>query len=475
MRARIRFFAWLSTALLLGFLPGCAAQPFPEFPSPAAYAETDGAANHSDTEEITIETIAPAPETQVTGKPEENAAVPEAETIEIEEPIVSEVPAETDTILPDAMPEPEPNPGPQEAISWEELLQNTVQSTQIPEPELSDPISYEAPFVQQQAEIPDPHEPVPQPESTAAIAEPVSQPAATEMPVITLSGETLPAELTEGSPFVLRGIIRCSPGNLIKIHAALINSAGKAVQQCIYAPGTEVFNLEGTVNVSLLFGSLPPGEYSYLLNAEASNEGLRSERELINQPFTVAADPAREAESDKVYTARFTNDTSNAGRIWNRFINEFGNPYAAAAILGNIAAESSFIPCLVEGDTSSGYAFSKEYTALADSGTVGRDVFSQAPDEEHGGGYGLCQWTAERKGNLYDYAKASGRSVGDLSMQCDFIVYELFTFYPDLYDTLKNADNCSTAVFRFCNVYEQAAIYGTRNSYAQQYLEKYGA
>ena len=143
--------------------------------------------------------------------------------------------------------------------------------------------------------------------------------------------------------------------------------------------------------------------------------------------------------------------------------------------MGNIAAESSFLPYLVEGDTSTGYSFSKEHTAQADSGVLSREAFAEAPDGEYGGGYGICQWTGDRKAALYDFAKASGRSVGDLDMQCDFILYEMIHTYPDLYDYLKTADSCYSAVFRFCNVYEQAAIYGARNNYALEYLEKYAS
>ena len=471
MRGASKCAAALLVLLLVACASGCAAEPFPDLPSPdvlnaaGSYeADTDAA------EEIIIETIPSAQEIFISHTMEDGASVPEPEKAERESEPVAVVP-ETSVDVPEVLNQ---ETVPELIFVSEEVLPSAqVIQFNDPEPELvSEPPGQI--INEQPAETPLPQPAVSQPEIPALPSE-AAQAAELETPVITLNGETLPGNVAEGDPFILRGIIKTSAGNLIKIHAALIDSTGKTVQQCIYAPGTFVFNLEGTVNLSLVFGSLAPGEYTYLLNAEASNEGLRSERELINHSFAVTADPARDAERYIVYTARFTNDTSNAGRVWNRFINEFSNPYAAAAILGNIAAESSFLPYLVEGDTSAGYSFSKEYTARADSGELSRESFTEAPGEEYGGGYGICQWTAERKGSLYDFSKASGRSVGDLDMQCDFIVYEMLNCYPDLYDYLRTADSCYSAVFRFCNVYEQAAIYGARNTYALQYLEKYGA
>ncbi len=475
-----RIAAMLILLIMLASASGCAETPFPKPPSPelnAAEQETGPAESAS--EEIVIEILPPVQQSASPQSVPEETPVPQQETAETgNQALPDEMEIAADATEP-SVQEAEPQPvGDPESDAPAQIIQSPES-----DPEPSPQVIWELPAVQPVIETPAPapviEAPAPQtilpaPEPSPVIPEP-PQPAVLEKPVITLSGETLPSEIAEGSPFNLSGVIRSSAGNLIKIHAALIDSAGKTVQQCIYAPGTDSFDLEGTVNISLVFGRLAPGDYTYLLNAEASNEGLRSERELINHGFKVAADPARDAERGKTYTARFTNDTSNAGRIWNRFINEFGNPYAAAAILGNVAAESSFLPYLVEGDTSTGYSFSKEHTAQADSGALSRNAFAEAPGEEYGGGYGICQWTGDRKAALYDFAKAAGRSVGDLDMQCDFILYEMINFYPDLYDYLKTADSCYSAVFKFCNVYEQAALYGARNTYALQYLEKYAS
>ena len=182
--------------------------------------------------------------------------------------------------------------------------------------------------------------------------------------------------------------------------------------------------------------------------------------------------PVPNSESTPAYSAKLTDDTSNAGYIWNYFVDQFDNPYAAAAILGNMMAESSCIPYLVEG---AGTTFSRQYTLDTDAGEIPRDAFAfDLPGKNYGYGYGLCQWTQTRKANLYDYAKDSGVSVGDIGLQCDFVMRELLSDYPGLYSYLLRCTDVTAATEQFCSVFEQAAIYGGRTDYAKQYLEKFG-
>lgn len=282
-----------------------------------------------------------------------------------------------------------------------------------------------------------------------------------------------------GKPFSLRGTVQTNCGYLTKVYAAVISSSGEVVQECSFAPYTASFNLADSVNVQLKFSFLPEGEYIYRVEVGAYNGGKSVTTRIINDSFTIAPDPNAQPVTEEepmygVYKAQFTTDESNAGRIWNYFISQFDNPYAAAAILGNIMAESGGNPQIVEGDISGGY-FSANYTKMADNGTYTRDVFAYvSPGEGYGEGYGLCQWGGGRKGNLYDFSKSKGKSVGDLDLQLDFIMYEMQTSYPELIEYFKTAPNLSAAVYKFCSVYEQAAVYGARSSYAKQYLEKYG-
>ena len=53
-------------------------------------------------------------------------------------------------------------------------------------------------------------------------------------------------------------------------------------------------------------------------------------------------------------------------------------------------------------------------------------------------GFGLAQWTFwTRKQALLDFAKASGKSIGDLIMQLDFLWKELSGSYPGVLAVLR--------------------------------------
>ena len=185
--------------------------------------------------------------------------------------------------------------------------------------------------------------------------------------------------------------------------------------------------------------------------------------------------PAPTASSGiKEHAAQTTYDTSNAGIIWNYFVEQFDNPYTAAAILGCIDSESSCEPTRVEGDFTSQFYFSQDYTDSIDNGSVSREAFIKyLPRDKSGHGYGLCQWTGERKGYLYDLAMENGTSVGDLLTQCEFIMQELRNDYPELLEYLVNAEDELSATLEFSNVYLQTLVHGGRTTLASEYLDKY--
>ena len=128
----------------------------------------------------------------------------------------------------------------------------------------------------------------------------------------------------------------------------------------------------------------------------------------------------------------------------------------------------------VEGDFTSQFYFSQDYTDSIDNGSVSREAFIKyLPRVKCGHGYGLCQWTGERKGYLYDLAMENGTSVGDLLTQCEFIMQELRNDYPELLEYLVNAEDELSATLEFSNVYLQALAHGGRTTLASEYLDKY--
>lgn len=59
-------------------------------------------------------------------------------------------------------------------------------------------------------------------------------------------------------------------------------------------------------------------------------------------------------------------------------------------------------------------------------------------------GYGLCQWTSSgRKTGLFNYAKNQKLSIGDETMQLNYLVYELSTAYKLVFNKLKTSHDIS--------------------------------
>ena len=308
--------------------------------------------------------------------------------------------------------------------------------------------------------------PEPTPEPTAAPA-PTPEPTATpnpNIPVITVVDATEPSDMKAGNVVDIRGVVKTDKGQLTNVTGRLLKD-GEVVQEYAYVPYSPEFSLAGTLNASMHFADLGAGEYTYQLTAAAENKG---ETEQTQSPAPTASSGKKE------YAAQTTYDTSNAGIIWNYFVEQFDNPYTAAAILGCIDSESSCEPTRVEGDFTSQFYFSQDYTDSIDNGSVSREAFIKyLPRDKCGHGYGLCQWTGERKGYLYDLAMENGTSVGDLLTQCKFIMQELRNDYPELLEYLVNAEDELSATLEFSNVYLQTLVHGGRTTLASEYLDKY--
>ena len=137
--------------------------------------------------------------------------------------------------------------------------------------------------------------------------------------------------------------------------------------------------------------------------------------------------------------------------IWEFLKSKGFSDVAAAAIMGNMEAESSCVSCRLQGDFSTDYQKSREYTAMVDRGEISREQFVY--NGPGGGGYGLCQWTFwSRKAGLYDLAQSQGVSVGDEFIQVEWLVRELFQDeYRSVLNTLHNSGSireCSDAMIR---------------------------
>ena len=165
--------------------------------------------------------------------------------------------------------------------------------------------------------------------------------------------------------------------------------------------------------------------------------------------------------------------TSNEETIWNFLFGKLGNAYGTAGLMGNLYAESALKPTNLQNTYEKKLGYTDgEYTAAVDNGSYDNFVKDSA-------GYGLAQWTYwSRKQALLEFAKAEGKSIGDLSLQLDFIWKELSEGYKGLLSTLKSATSVEVASTAVLTQYEKPADQGEsvqakRASYGQSYFDKY--
>lgn len=160
-------------------------------------------------------------------------------------------------------------------------------------------------------------------------------------------------------------------------------------------------------------------------------------------------------------------------KIWNYLKGWIQNDYGAAALMGNLYAESGLNPRNLQNSYEKSLGHTDDtYTAAVDSGKYAGFV-------RDGAGYGLAQWTYwSRKEALLAYVKAAGASVGDLETQLGFLRKELAESYPAVLAALKSAKSVREASDVVLTKYERPAdqsenVKIKRAGYGQTYLSKY--
>lgn len=166
---------------------------------------------------------------------------------------------------------------------------------------------------------------------------------------------------------------------------------------------------------------------------------------------------------------------SNEKIIWDFLYEKIGNEYGVASMMGNLQAESNLSSKNMENVYESRLGFTDEtYVQAIDNGTYTKDQFVHDAV-----GFGYAQWTWHtRKKALYEYAKSKGTSIGDSTMQLEFLYQELSTSYKSVLSTLKNATSileASNAVlFKFENPADQSvSVQNYRASLGQKFYDKY--
>lgn len=133
---------------------------------------------------------------------------------------------------------------------------------------------------------------------------------------------------------------------------------------------------------------------------------------------------------------------TNTQYIYDYLCSQIGNEYGVCALMGNLQAESGILSYRLQGDFTSGYTKSLQYTESVDNGTITREQFGT--DSK---GYGLAQWTSSnRKLGYYDHCISQGKSIGDTDCAVQYLMIELNSpSYSNVLMALRNATSIRDA------------------------------
>lgn len=169
--------------------------------------------------------------------------------------------------------------------------------------------------------------------------------------------------------------------------------------------------------------------------------------------------------------------------IWDGLLSWINNEYGVAGLMGNLYAESGCVPFRVQGDLTFPFDYSRNYTSRVDNNTVSEYAFvNNKPDNAHGKGYGLAQWTFySRKQQLYNlYKNTPYTSIGGVDTGLAMLKLELDSggSYAGVGTVLKTAASVRQASdYAFYN-YEAPADQSetarqTRENYANDIYNMY--
>lgn len=159
--------------------------------------------------------------------------------------------------------------------------------------------------------------------------------------------------------------------------------------------------------------------------------------------------------------------------IWNFLKGKGLNDYAVAGIMGNLYAESGLLANNLQNSYEKKLGYTDTtYTTAIDNGKYNNFVRDSA-------GYGLAQWTYwSRKEGLLNYAKKTKKSIGDITMQLEFLWTEMqSSAYKKMMTTLKSATSVRQASDVFLLDFERPAnqsesVKKTRAGYGESYYNK---
>ncbi len=158
-------------------------------------------------------------------------------------------------------------------------------------------------------------------------------------------------------------------------------------------------------------------------------------------------------------------------KIWDFCKSKGMTDAGAAAVLGNVEAESAFASNNLEEHYEKLWGISDEhYVELIDAGA--REFVDAA-------GFGYCQWTfGARKRNLLQFARERGVSIADHDMQLDFMIKELHGEFADVLSVITTSNNVRECTEKFMRRFENPAdqserAISNRTGMAMKWYDKY--
>ena len=147
---------------------------------------------------------------------------------------------------------------------------------------------------------------------------------------------------------------------------------------------------------------------------------------------------------------------SNKEIIWNYLFKQGLDVPAVFGLMGNLKAESALSPTNLQDSYEKRLGFNDAtYTAAVDSGAYKNFTTDKA-------GYGLAQWTSDgRKAGLLQHATATGRSIGDIYMQLEYLMIELNGAYKSVLNDIKAATTIRQASDIVLKRFERPADQGS--------------
>ena len=163
-------------------------------------------------------------------------------------------------------------------------------------------------------------------------------------------------------------------------------------------------------------------------------------------------------------------------QIWDLLVKYCPNKYIAAGIMGMFYRESNLQSNAVGGyNENNNKNINNDFRKKIDAGLAKgktRKYFIERINIYYGG-YGLCQWCWDHIPRLYDFARDWGTSIADAEMQIAFTVYEIKTYYPDLWKVLLETKSAYRAGSKLAIYYDGTGANWVIGNYAKKYYKRY--